>query len=224
MIIEDELPAQEILRSFIREREGWSVTSVHSDPIQAMQSLKDEPVDLIFLDIQLPRISGMELLRMTNSLPLIVISSAFAEHAIEAFELEVFDYLLKPYSKERFIKTAERVEATLSTHAEQARNLVLVVDRKVTRIPVDEIVYLESQKEYIQVHTTSTVITSRQSMQESLRRLPAHFLRLHRSFAVNIDKVTAYTSAQVVAGDTELPIGEMYRQEVNRALESAFNR
>lgn len=229
ILIEDEQPALEILRSYLQDIAKWEITGEFDNPVDALSFMNQNHVDVIFLDIQLPRLTGIEFLKTLKNPPLVIITSAFSEHAVEAFELVVFDYLLKPFDFHRFLKTINRANVIFSSQRDEGYRttsageyIYLNVHRKKTRIKLANIFYVESKKEYIHVVTKSDVVRAKKSLSAVCELLPTSFLRIHRSYVVNLSHVKAYSKSVADISGTELPIGEHYSAHALDILKKMF--
>jgi DNA-binding LytR/AlgR family response regulator len=224
IIIEDEFPAREILKSYLAEIADWTVKAEFTNAIEAATWLAKNPVDVIFLDIRLPKLSGISFLKSLAHPPLIVMTTAYSEHAVEAFELTVFDYLLKPYPLGRFLKTINRINSHLQDNlpappTEEQYYLLVRENRENIKVPVAEILYVESQKEYALIVCEARTIKVRSGISKLEEELPeGEFLRVHRSFLVALDKIDSFTSKSVTVGGKSIPIGRLYQKEVGRRL------
>lgn len=228
LIIEDEKPAQEVLKTYIAKSEGLALLSIHGDAISAMDFLKGHDVDLIFLDIQVPTLNGIEFLKILKNAPQVIITTAYSEFAVEAFDLDVRDYLKKPFSFERFLKALQRVSLVPEPqhlHQFQRKNTeesfaFFNVNKTMVRVLFDDILYIESMREYIYLHTVKGKVATKMGTHEIEKLLGDRFLRVHRSFIVNISRVTAFTAEDVFINETPIPIGVSYKKQV----ESKFRK
>lgn len=229
IVIEDEKPAQEVLKSFIARTDWLSLLAVFEDAVGAMDYLKKNEVDLIFLDIQIPTLTGMEFLKILKNPPQIIITTAYSEYAIEAFELDVRDYLMKPFSFDRFLKAAHRITAQpdpsliyqVQRNGTPERSFAFFnVNKTMVRVLYDDILYVESMREYVYIHTLKGKTITKMSTHEIERLLGAEFVRIHRSFIVNVKKVTAFNAEEVFLNAISLPIGVSYKKQV----ESIFKK
>jgi DNA-binding LytR/AlgR family response regulator len=224
IVIEDELPARELLRSYLAELADWTLVADFDNAIDAIGFLARHHVDVIFLDIQLPKLSGISFLRALDHPPLIVMTTAYSEHAVEAFELTVFDYLLKPYPFERFLRTIHRIQNHLHTAVPeptaQAEAYILVrAERRNIKLPVADILYVESQKEYVRFVCSDRTLSTRLAITQVEKLLSAYdFLRVHRSFLVAVGTVEAISGKDVTVGKFVVPIGRLYQKEVRERL------
>lgn len=224
IIIEDEFPAMEILKSYLSDIPDWTVDAEFTNAIDAISYLSRHAVDVIFLDIQLPRLSGIGFIKSLENPPLIVITTAYDEHAVEAFELTVFDYLLKPYPFERCLKTIHRINNHLQKNPPEesdpeAGYIFVRENRENVKLLIADIDYIESQKEYIRIFCADRSIKVRAGITQYEEILsPEGFIRVHRSFLVALHKVDSYSNAQVTVGGKSIPIGRHYRKEVQGKL------
>lgn len=227
LIVEDEPLAAEVLQDYIRQVPFLKLIKTCSDAIYAMETLKEEKIDLVFLDIHLPKLKGLDFIKSLTNPPHIIITSAYHEYALEGHELNVLDYLLKPIEFKRFLKAVNRLSAVqehtedVSQKPSEREYLFFNVSKKKVKIFLDEILYIESLKEYIRVCTRQkTIITKFQlgEIEEILSR--SNFLRVHRSFIVAKDKIDAFTATDVEVSGKQLPIGRSYKDAVQTALDN----
>jgi len=219
LIVEDEHPATEFLKGCIQEFPNWTVVKTCTNALEAMTYLASQAVDVLFVDIQLPKLSGIDFIKSLENPPLLVITTAYNEHAVEAFELQVVDYLLKPYSFQRFVKTAQRINERLlepetAPSAPEEDFLLVRENRVVHKVLFDEIVYIESQKEYVCIVCADRKVKTKIGIGQMEERLPAEgFTRVHRSFLVATAKITALTGRSVRLGEHTVPLGRHYRKD-----------
>jgi DNA-binding LytR/AlgR family response regulator len=231
--VDDEPLALEVLKKYINAVPHLELAGTCTDAIEASAFLQNQSVDLLFLDIQMPQLLGTELMRTLSKPPKVIFTTAFRKFAIEGFELEAVDYLLKPISFERFLKAVNKVispnanipEAQTIAEAKNGFNtdtfLCLRADRKNIKVNLDDIIFIESIKDYVKVVTKDRTIISKQSISSLEEMLPASaFIRTHRSFIVSIKKIESFTQDLIQLGKYELPISRSYRHEVEKALGS----
>ncbi|MBI1769706.1 MAG: response regulator transcription factor [Bacteroidetes bacterium] len=227
IIIEDEKPAQEVLQSFLARTEWIDLKATFDDAISALDYLKTHDTDLIFLDIQVPSLSGIDFLKIVKNLPQVIITTAYSQHAIEAFELDVRDYLMKPFSFERFLKAVNRVAAKPDAkqvyqmnQAETAKNSFAFfnVNKTMVKVLFGEILHVESMREYIYIHTVKGRVITKMGIGEMEKMLGEGFLRIHRSYLVNCDKITSYNAEEIFIDKVSLPIGPNYKKFVEAAF------
>jgi two-component system, LytTR family, response regulator len=221
IIVEDEPLAVKVLSDYISQVPFLELQETFKDAILATDYLRNHSVDLIFLDIHLPKLKGMAFLKTLTHPPAVIITTAYHQYAVEGFDLNVTDYLLKPFEFERFlvavnkVKTAQAEKQILSESQEIKDYLFLNVQKKKVKILFSEIVYIESQREYIKIVTTKNEYISKMSTHEIEALLPANlFKRIHRSFIVSISKIESYTAEMVEVNGVSIPIGRDYRDVV----------
>lgn len=233
LIVDDEPLALDILESYIHRIERLELVGRCDNAIAAYNLLQTYPVDLLFLDIQMPKLTGIEFLKNVSSPPKVIFTTAYREYAIESYDLNAVDYLLKPIPFERFLRAVNKVgqaltpvpepmlQRTSAAHSDyQEAFIYLKADKKMAKVMLKDIVYLESLKDYIRVKTTKREIISLQKISFLEEKLPEDkFLRIHRSFMVAIDKIQAFSATHVELIDNkEIPIGRNYKAEVLQVL------
>jgi len=230
LIVDDEPPAREVLRRYIAQMPMLALAGECGNALQALSVLKEQPVDLLFLDIQMPQISGIELIRTLKQTPRVILTTAFEQYAVQAFELDVTDYLVKPVGFERFVKAVMKAlpghdrpsPGQLASPATQAANggfLYFRADRKMVKVLLDDILYVESLKDYVKIYTSRGLVLTKHGMAALEAMLPASgFLRVHRSYLVALARIDSFTPEKITIGQQLIPIGKLYRQEVLKAL------
>ena len=218
IIIEDEPLAVKVLSDYILQVPFLKLEGSFRDAILATNWLRQNNTDLIFLDIHLPKLKGMSFLKTLTNPPDVIITTAYHQYAIEGFDLNVTDYLLKPFDFERFLKAVSKVKKSESEKQrpaeKQDRNdfIFLNVQKKKVKILFSEILYIESQQEYIKIITTKKEYIIKMSTHEIESQLPANlFKRIHRSFIVSISKIDSYSAEVVEVNGVSIPIGRGYR-------------
>jgi len=218
IIVEDEPLAVKVLSDYISQVPFLELQGAFKDAILAAGFLRDNRTGLIFLDIHLPKLKGMAFLKTLTHPPAVVITTAYHQYAVEGFNLNVTDYLLKPIEFERFLAAVNKVKTGQSEKQEPGERqdirdfIFLNVQKKKVKILFSEIVYIESQREYIKIITTKTAYISKMSTHEMEALLPANlFKRIHRSFIVSISKIDSYTAEMVEVNGVFVPIGRGYR-------------
>jgi two-component system LytT family response regulator len=218
IIIEDEPLAVKILADYISQVPFLSLQATFKDAILATDYLRDQDTDLIFLDIHLPKLKGMAFLKTLTHPPAVIITTAYHQYAVEGFDLNVTDYLLKPIEFERFLIAVNKVKRTekemlkpVETH-DTKDYLFLNMQKKKVKVLFSEITYIESQREYIKIATTKKEYLSKMSTHEIEALLPAHlFKRIHRSYIVALNKIESYTAEAVEVNGISIPVGRGYR-------------
>jgi len=218
IIVEDEPLAVKVLSDYISQVPFLELHGSFKDAILATDYLRSNVVDLIFLDIHLPKLKGMAFLKTLTSPPAVIITTAYHQYAVEGFNLNVTDYLLKPFEFERFLVAVTKVKTTQTEKYKAIEetgakdHLFLNVQKKKVKILFSEILYIESQREYIKIVTTKKEFISKMSTHEIESLLPANlFKRIHRSFIVSVSKIESYTAEMVEMNGIAIPIGRGYR-------------
>ena len=223
IIIEDEIPAQRILQSHISKIPYLEIKGVFNAAIAAHQFLKDQQVDLVFLDINLPDISGLDYIKTVKNPPNIIMTTAYPNYAVDSFELDtIVDYLVKPIAFERFFKAVEKAHAKapkLSTEAPQERIIFLNVDKTHHKIDLNQLLFVESDRNYVSVITSDKKFTLIDTLKQWTTKLEGEeFMQIHKSYIINLNKVEKLVGNQVYIGKHRLPIGRTYKSDLLRKL------
>jgi two-component system, LytTR family, response regulator len=222
LIVDDEPLAVEVIKTFIDNLGIFKIVGECSNAIEAYQILSNETVDLIFLDIQMPGIKGTDFLKNLINPPKVIFTTAYRDYALEGYELNVVDYLLKPIPYERFIKAVDKfvnLGTKINEYSTKDQFIYLNINKKVHKILIDEIVYVESIKDYLSIHTLSSEIVAKHTISSFEIMLPENeFVRIHRSFIVSIKKIKGFNSQFIEIGKKELPIGPNYHAKVFEKL------
>jgi len=225
LIVDDEPPAINILKTYAESLEYLELAGTCSNAFQALDILNRIRIDLLFLDVNIPRLLGTQMLRTLRLPPKVIFISAHPDYAAEAFDLDAVDYLLKPVSFERFIRAVNKFRQVSSAEPDPVENnpgfLYFRTDRKMVKVFLDCITYIESFRDYVVIHRHNEPDLKVKYTMGSVENMLPHnqFLRIHRSYIVSLRKVTAFTSNDVEIGTRELPIGRSY-QEVYEKLTS----
>jgi two-component system LytT family response regulator len=220
IIIEDEPLAVKVLSDYVAQVPFLQLAETFKDAILATEWLRHNSVDLIFLDIHLPKLKGMAFLKTLVHPPAVIITTAYHQYAVEGFNLNVTDYLLKPFDFERFMVAVNKVRPTgiekqAITPGPTKDYLFLNIQKKKVKVLFSEICFIESQREYIRIVTTKQEYISKLSTHEIESMLPPHlFKRIHRSFIVSLDKIDSYTAEAVDVKGVSIPIGKGYRESL----------
>jgi DNA-binding LytR/AlgR family response regulator len=226
LIVDDEPLAIDVIENYL-DRFEHTESRRCENALEAFRLLKEEKFDLIFLDIEMPMLTGLDFLATLKDPPPVIVTTAYRDYAVEGFEYEVLDYLVKPISFPRFVKaferalkSAARVEKGTGNHENDDNEyLFLKVDRKFVKIMISEILFIESLKDYVRVTTKSSSIISYQSLTAITEKLPAgKFMRIHRSFTIGIDKVNSIQNNCVEIDGKLIPISREHRQEVLKKI------
>lgn len=229
LLVDDEPLAIQLIQNHIGQLDTFEVVGTCSNAIKALEVLRSVPVDLLFLDIKMPQITGIDFLKTLKNPPAVIITTAYREYAIEGYDLDLVDYLLKPITFDRFFKAVDRylrlkkpvAKPEISAPAIQ-QFLHIKAGGKFHNLNKEELLYVESLKDYIVIHCTDKKITAKYKIGDLEEELgETVFLRIHRSFIVNLKKVTAFTAYDVEIGSKELPIGASYKEYVFKKLQHA---
>ena len=229
IIVEDEPLAAEVLTDYIKQVPFLELKKCCTDAIFAMETLQSEKIDLIFLDIHLPKLKGLEFLEALKNPPKVIVTSAYKEYALQGFELNVIDYLLKPIRFNRFLKAVNKLNTNAETIAPSAaymhneRNYFFFnVGKKRVKVYPDEILFIESLREYVRITTKEKNILTKFQMNQIEEMLPKdNVIRVHRSFIVAKDKISAFTATDVEVNNKAIPIGRSYKELVISLLEKS---
>jgi DNA-binding LytR/AlgR family response regulator len=223
IIIEDEPLAAEILQDYIADVPFLNLKQTYPDAIRALEGLVADNIDLIFLDINLPRLKGLDFIQTLKHPPNIIITTAYHEYALQGYELNVVDYLLKPIEFSRFLKSVNKLKSIVSDKAYSAPifvgdsrdHMFVNTHRKKVKLYFKDILYIESLKEYVRIYTIDKILTAKFQLGQIDALLPkADFLRIHRSFIVSKAKIAAYNNAEIEINGKSLPIGRSYKELV----------
>ncbi len=224
-ILDDEPLALKVIEQHLSKFAQFEICGTSTEPVTAFGEIKSLNPDLLFIDIEMPEISGLELIESLQNKPEIIITTAYREFAVEGFELKVLDYLVKPIPFPRFLKAIDKF-LELKTPKPQATvsmpqsTIFVKADRKTVKIELDDILYVQGVKDYVKIVLHDKLIMTNMSIGNFFKELPAErFLRIHKSFVVAKDKITAYTNHDVEIGDIEIPIGRAYKTQFLQKIE-----
>ena len=212
LVVDDEPVARDILRTYIDDTPQLSLVAECESAIKAMEILKSNPVDLIFLDINMPKLSGINFLKTVSNPPKVILTTAYSEYALEGYELDVVDYLLKPFSFERFLKAVNKASPHSSVPSVNEHFVVVKADGKSYRINETDILFVESMGDYITLNTSEYKLTFNQTMKSFAEELHSdYFLRVHKSFLVSLNKIDFVEGNMISIGAKKIPIGNSYK-------------
>ncbi len=234
MILDDEPLAAEVLETYIARIPELCIVSKCTHAMEANDVLRNQQIDLLFLDIQMPKITGIEFLKALEFPPFVVIVSAYPEYAVEGFDLNVIDYLLKPVSFERFLKAVNKVSDRIKNKKSEISDILpdpvddhifVKADKRLVKINFEDIIYIEGLKDYVIVRMDNNRVITLQTMKSLEDRLPSlRFRRIHRSFIVNLKRLTAISGNQLEVMESGkvklLPIGKNYKDELLSFIQS----
>jgi DNA-binding LytR/AlgR family response regulator len=234
LIIDDEPLAIKLIRTHLGKLDSFEVAGECKNALKAVEFLKKEKIDLMFLDINMPEITGLDFLKSLPNPPYVIITTAFREYALEGYDLDVVDFLLKPISFERFLKAINRFcNRTRSSQSKNSNNSNETQDKKylhiqdgknIFKLLYEDVIFFEGYGEYVKVISTNKTYLVRDSLTEFENKFsPGQFIRIHKSYIVNIHKITGFSTIHVLLKNTELPIGRMYREKVMSTLKAGSN-
>ncbi|MEM8901574.1 MAG: response regulator transcription factor [Bacteroidota bacterium] len=230
LLVDDEPPALELLEKYASMIQQLEVVGTSNSAISAFDFLSQERVDLIFLDIQMPLLNGIDFLKSLQHPPSVILTTAYREYALDGYDLDIVDYLLKPIPFERFLRAIERYKSkhtpAVSPPVEPSREneyFFCKVNRTQHKIYFDHILYVESLKDYVRIYTTERAFVVKGNLGSYMKLLPpARFTRVHRSFAVSNQSITAYNHKEVRIGNKKIPIGGSYRSAFQQVMYQQF--
>lgn len=224
LLVDDEPPAIELLKNHIDLFSEMSVKATCFNALQAHEVLKTQPIDLMFLDIEMPKLSGLEFLTTLSHPPRVIITTAYRDYATEGYDLDIVDYLLKPISLKRFTKAVQRYYDRTDSRRSNSNNsdfFYVNVNKKSIRINFNDILFIESLKDYTRFHLIDKSLIVKGNIGKVEKSLPStEFLRVHRSFIVSTQKITAFTQHDIEVSNIEIPLGASYKVEVIERLKS----
>jgi len=227
LLVDDEPLAISLLQNHLEQLEDFEVVGVCNNAVKALALLNVQEVDLLFLDIKMPKISGIDLLKTLKNPPKTILTTAFRDFAIEGYDLDIVDYLLKPITFERFLRSIERYfrvtdrKPANKANPQEDHYIFVKANNKFFKLDTEDILYVESQKDYVKIFTTDGEIETRfkfkiSDFEKQLEQ--SGFLRIHRSYIVNTRHIRAFTVSYVELGGSEIPIGSNYKEYVFKAL------
>lgn len=226
LIVDDEQLARQLLKEYISKVPNLELKGMCKNPLEAMEILNEEKIDILFLDIQMPELTGVEFVKTLQHKPAIIFTTAYSEYALEGYELDVIDYLVKPFPLDRFIKAVNKAAEFIDMKrmSEQvnlgdSEYVLLHADHKIYKVKLDDIDYIEGLKEYVSYYVIGKRIIVLQSLKSIEESLPSNkFIRVHRSYIVPIQKIKTLDGNQVQIGDKLIPIGRSYKEDVMKRV------
>lgn len=228
-VLDDEPLATDLMVDYIGRLPDLELVGISNSPTQGLQYLQQTQIDVIFLDIQMPRLTGFDLLRPLGYRPKVIFTTAFREYALESYEFDVLDFLVKPISFERFLQSVGKIyrfsqnsivvpEVVITPKADRDYQY-FKVDKEMVKLFLDEILWIESLKDYVRVHTTNGPLVSYLRIGYLEEKLPPdRFIRIHKSFIVSIDHIRAISSTYIRIANEEIPIGRIYKSKLDKVL------
>lgn len=225
LVIDDEPLALNVLAGYIRQSNGLLLVDINTSPIHGLQRVQNGEADLVFLDIEMPELSGVQFMKIADANCKIIVTTAYAQYAVDGFEYNAIDYLLKPISFERFSKAVQKLPPLAATAA--AGKLLIQLDYifvkseyKLLRVDFNTILFLESLRDYVAIHTTAgKKILTLQSMASFEKELPdTLFIRIHKSYIIAFDKIKFIEKSKVIINNNYLPVGDTYKNNFHKAI------
>jgi len=222
LIIDDEPIARKLLQEYIEETDFLKLAGAAENPLKATGLINELQPDLVFLDINMPKMSGLDFLRSANNLPMVIMTTAYGQYALDGFELAVVDYLVKPFSLERFLKASQKaLELHTLKHKKpaasstEANHIFVKCDGRIEKVLFDELVYIEALANYVTLYTTTGKLVAYLTIKGILESLPpAKFLQVHKSHIVNLNFITTIEGNMLHVGNTKITVGQSYLNEV----------
>ncbi|MCZ6692473.1 MAG: LytTR family DNA-binding domain-containing protein [Bacteroidetes bacterium] len=229
LAVDDEPYALDVLETYIQKIDDLELVTKCTNAIDAFNLIQKEKIDVLFLDIQMPKLTGIDFLKNITNPPQVIFTTAYRDYALDGYDLNITDYLLKPFSFERFLKAINKVylnSQTQDSNINQIKDeaieqniIYFKADKKMLKVWLDDIFYIESMKDYVFVKTLKREIISYQKISFLDEKLPGHkFLRIHRSFIIAVDKIEAFCATHVDVAGKEIPIGRNYKNQVLEKL------
>lgn len=227
VVIDDEQPATELIALHLSGLQGFELSATFNNALEGFSYLQKNAVDLLLLDIQMPKVTGLELVRSLRTKPKIIFTTAYREHAVEAFELDVLDYLVKPITEERFMKAISKFTYYSNFRPEQANTvsgfdsayLFIKIGKTAVKVYLADVLYIEGLKDFSRVHTAHKVLLASERLSYMEEKLPEKkFARVHKSFIVPLEKIDAVHTESVLIGRTSIPIGRVFKNEFLKKL------
>lgn len=221
--IDDEPSSLRIIREFCSKIQSVNIVGTFTNPYDAIQTLNNNQVDLIFLDIVMPQISGQEFLKTLYNPPMVIFTSAFKEYASDGFEYDAVDYLVKPFAFDRFLKAVNKAFhllrlknpafGSMEDHEGKSHGFLMVkVEYTTIRVDMNDILYIEGLKDYVKIHTEGKLILTKTTMKNIIDKLPSgSFFRVHKSYIISVNKIDMIENSRIVIGNQRIPIGESFR-------------
>ena len=228
LVVDDEPLALHILEDYISKVPFLELLKVTTNPIEALQLVQEGNVDLVFLDVQMPELTGIQFLRIANGKTKVILTTAYPQYALEGYELDVIDYLLKPIAFERFFKSVQKAQGIIQPSAKsEARPepqnqqndflsdfIFVKTEHKIQKVYLNDILFIEGLKDYISIFTPAERVITLQNMKRMEDALPErHFIRVHKSYIVSLNKIDSIERSRIFIGDKVIPVGDTYREE-----------
>ena len=220
LVVDDEHASQNVLKHFIQKIQSIELIGVCSDAKEAFEQLQINPdINLLFLDINMPNQSGLDFYKSIQHPPKVIFTTAYPQYAVEGFEVSAIDYLLKPISYDRFLVAIKKAIKTLNLKTTSNSYIIINENKSLHKVLIEDIEFVEAYGDYVQVYTTDKKITTLSTFKSFLKNLPPSFIRTHKSFCVNTNKIKQISGNQILLDKHKIPIGQTYRAKVLMHLE-----
>ncbi len=238
LIVDDEPLALHILEDYISKIPFLQLVKATTNPIEALTIVQDKGADLVFLDVQMPELSGIQFLRIANGKAKVILTTAYPQYALEGYELDVIDYLLKPIAFDRFFKAVQKAQTILQPPAAAAAQpapvdngqqprqdflsdfIFVKTEHKIQKVYLNDILFIEGLKDYISIFTPAERIITLQNMKKMEDALPSkYFIRVHKSYIVSVNKIDSIERSRIFIGDKIIPVGDTYREEFFKVID-----
>lgn len=220
-IVDDEPLAVQLLIGYVERSAGLELQLATTDAFAALEFVRTQKPDVLFLDIQMPELTGIQFLKIVQDTCMVIVTTAYSEYAVQGFDLNVLDYLVKPIPYERFIQAIDKAKqrSSILKSSDVAAHIFVKTEYRQVRINLSDILFLESFRDYITIHTKQEKITTLQSLRSFTETLPSPaFLRVHKSYIIATDKIAAIENNRIIIGQTYIPIGDTFRTEIQKFL------
>jgi DNA-binding LytR/AlgR family response regulator len=226
IIVEDEPASQEIMKRYVADYPALELIAICSNAIEAGDRLREHPIDLLFLDITMPKISGLDFYRSLINPPYVIFTTAYPEYAVNGFEVNAVDYLVKPFAFERFLKAMNKLQDLVKTHNKGIADFILLhAEKKMHKINYDDILFAEAMGDYVKVLTRDKLLIVHHTLQKLQELLPMdRFSRIHKSYIIALQRIDYVEGNMVVINKHNIPIGQTYRAEFLSRLQNPDNR
>ena len=229
IIVDDEPLSQDVLKKYIEEVPGLKLTASCFNALEAMEIMRENPVDLVFLDINMPKISGIDFLKSLDNPPLVIFTTAYPQYAVEGFELDVADYLLKPISFERFLKGVNKAfdiysrKSASSVHPDK-RFMTIKSDKKIFKINYSDIRYFQAYGDFVKVYLDNKILISSDTLKNLEKSLPSQFIRVHKSYILSIDRIKYIEGNVAHLENCEIPLSPNMKEDLLKRLNPDFRQ
>ena len=230
IIVDDEPLAQQVILQYAKDIPGLEIVGTCNNAMEAGALLKEKEIDLMFLDVNMPRLSGIDFLKNLTKAPLVILTTAYTDYALEAFELSILDYLKKPFPFDRFFKAIQKAEEQLDLLNSQTQSggdefIYIKSNKKTIRVEFTDICIIEGLGDYIKIHLTDQHLVTNLSMKKMEELLPdSDFFRVHKSFIIRLDRIVAMMGNQIEIGNQKIPVGNNFRQAFHEIIEKRLIR